>query len=215
MVIIGLTGSIGMGKSTCAALYRRMGAPVHEADAAVRELLRPGGACFDAAAEAFPGAVRAGALDRGLLGGIVFQNPGARRRLEAIVHPAVRRAEADFLRAQARRRAPAAVLDIPLLFETGAEARCDITAVVSAPARTQRRRVTARPGMTEEKFAGILAAQLADADKRALADIIIPSGRGRALTGRAVRASLKLAAAVTDGVWPVRYMRAARSFDHA
>ncbi|MHC8508032.1 MAG: dephospho-CoA kinase [Rhodospirillales bacterium] len=212
MIIIGLTGSVGMGKSTCAAIYRRLGAPVHDADAVVHALMRPkgvggGGECFDAVADAFPDAFRDGVIDRRLLGAAVFKDPRARRRLEAILHPAVRRAEISFLHIRARQRARAVVLDIPLLFETGADLRCDLIAVVSAPERLQRRRVMNRPGMTAEKFAGILSAQLPDSEKRACADIIIPSGRGKTLTRRAVRASLGAAAEIKNGVWPVRYMR--------
>ena len=167
MRILGLTGSIGMGKSTAVAMFRRLGVPVHDADAAVHGLMAPRGACFDAVAAAFPDAVADGAVDRGRLGAAVFADAAAKRRLEAILHPAVRAETKRFLQSLARRQAALAVLDIPLLYETGAEHRCDAVAVVTAPEWLQRRRVLARPGMTLEKFDGIRAAQVPDGEKTA------------------------------------------------
>lgn len=187
MIVLGLTGSIGMGKSTAARMLRRMGVPVCDSDAIVHGLLARGGAAVAPIGATFPGVVRDGAVDRQALGAAVFGNPAALARLEAIIHPRVRAAQRRFLRIQARRRAPVAVLDIPLLYETGAEKRVDAVMVVSAPAAVQRARVLARPGMTPEKFAAILARQMPDAEKRRRADFVIPSGLGKAYTARVLR----------------------------
>ncbi len=185
MIVLGLTGSIGMGKSTVAAMFRRLRVPVFDADAVVHALQGPGGAALPAVAAAFPGTVRDGALDRAALGAAVFGDDAALKRLEAIVHPLVGAARTAFLRRHRRR--PLVVLDVPLLFESGGAALCDAVAVVSAPPAVQRARVLARPGMTAEKFAAILARQVPDARKRQLADIVIPTGGTRAATARAVR----------------------------
>ena len=160
MFILGLTGSIGMGKTVAAGDFRRLGLPVHDSDAAVHALMAKGGAAVEAVGAAFPGVVRDGAVDRGELGGRVFGDDQALKKLEAILHPLVRKQTNAFLGRHARLRTPAVVLDIPLLFETGAEERCDAVCVVSAPYREQRRRVLARPGMTEEKFQEILKHQI-------------------------------------------------------
>lgn len=181
-LLVGLTGSIGMGKSTAAGMLSALGYPVFDADAAVHRLLGPGGAAVSAVAEAFPGAIRAGRVDRGALGQAVFGEPEALRRLEAILHPLVRREREAFLAHAARNRARAVVLDIPLLFETGGEGRCDRVIVVSAPAFLQRQRVLARPGMTEEKFRAILAHQMPDAEKRRRADAVVMTGLGKRAT---------------------------------
>lgn len=186
MVVLGLTGSIGMGKSTAAAMLRRMGIPVHDADAAVHRLLAKGGAAVPAIAAAFPGVVGNGAVDRAALGAAVFKDPAALRRLEAIVHPLVRRAEREFLRRARRQGRRLVVLDIPLLFETGGERRCDAVAVVSAPAFLQAQRVLKRPGMTSERLSAVRASQMADAEKRRRADAVIPTGLGRRPTLRAL-----------------------------
>jgi dephospho-CoA kinase len=173
MIVLGLTGSIGMGKSEAAKAFRRLGVPVFDADAAVHELYAPGGAAVAAIAEAFPGSVADGAVDRARLGAMVLGDHEALRRLEAIIHPLVRAAQRDFV---ARARAAGArlvVLDIPLLFETGGEANCDRSVVVSAPAEVQKERVLARSGMTAEKFAAILAKQMPDEEKRRRADYVI------------------------------------------
>ena len=162
MVIVGLTGSIGMGKSTAAKMLREMGVPVYDADAAVHELQAPGGAALPGIEVAFPGVVKAGVLDRQALGARVFGNKEALRRLEAIVHPLVFKKQRAFLRRSALAGEKLVVLDIPLLFEGLGERRVDATLVVSAPAFLQRRRVMARPGMTAEKFAGILRQQVPD-----------------------------------------------------
>lgn len=184
MIVIGLTGSIGMGKSTAANMLRDMGVPVHDSDAAVHELLAPGGAGVEAVAAMFPDCrdKDAGGIDRRKLGAAVFGDAGALRALESILHPLVREQQQSFIRAQQRAGAAMVALDIPLLFETGAEARCDYTIVVSAPAAIQRQRVLARPGMTEEAFEKRLAQQMSDADKRARADFVVQTGIGMAHT---------------------------------
>jgi dephospho-CoA kinase len=179
MIILGLTGSVGMGKSTAAREFRRMGIPVHDADKAVHRLLGRGGKAVAAVAAAFPGVEKGGAIDRAALGGLVFSDPSALKRLEAILHPLVRQAERAFLARARRRRRKLVVLDIPLLFETGGEARCDKVLVVSAPRRVQLARVMARPGMTAERLAGVEARQMPDAEKRRRADIIIETGLDR------------------------------------
>lgn len=191
MIVVGLTGSIGMGKSTAAALLRRLGIPVYDADRAVHELLARGGRAVPAIAARFPAAVRAGAVDRDALGRIVFADPAKLRALEAIVHPLVFQAQKRFLETHARRRSRLVVLDIPLLFEAGSHRRCDRTLVVSAPTPLQRQRVMRRPGMTAEKFAGILAKQMPDAEKRRRADVVIPSGLGKHLTLTRLRRAVR------------------------
>ena len=176
-VVLGLTGSIGMGKSATAAMFSARGVPVHDSDAAVHALYGPGGAAARAIGEAFPGTLTPeGGVDRPALRAAVLGYPEQLARLEAIVHPLVR----DESRAFLARHAGAAlvVLDIPLLFETGAEARCDAVLVVTAPPEVQRARVLARPGMTEEAFEAIRAKQMPDAEKRARADFLIDTSRG-------------------------------------
>jgi len=182
--VLGLTGSIGMGKSAVAAMLRDAGVPVFDADAQVHRLQGPGGALLPAIEAAFPGVTGPQGVDRGALGALVFGDPAALARLEAIVHPAVAEARAAFLAAHAD--APLVVFDIPLLFEKGHEAGLDAVAVVSAPAAVQRARVLARPGMTAEKFERILALQVPDADKRARADHVIDTGLPLAETARVV-----------------------------
>lgn len=179
MKILGLTGSIGMGKSTAAAMLRRLGVPVHDADATVHALFAPGGKAVAAVDAAFPGVVKGGAVDRAALGAKVFGDDAALRRLEAIVHPLVRAAERDFLARHRRYRTRLVVLDIPLLFETHGEARCDVVAVVSAPAFLQAARVLARPGMTRTRLDAVLAKQMPDRQKRRRADVVIPTGLGK------------------------------------
>ena len=181
-VTIGLTGSIGMGKSTAGALLRRLRIPVHEADREVHVLLGAGGAAVEAVAAAFPGVVRNGAIDRARLGAMVFDDPAALARLESIIHPLVRRGEERFLARAAARRQALVALDIPLLFETGSAARVDATVVVSAPPFVQAARVLGRAGMTLERLAAIRARQMPDAEKRRLADVVVPTGLGRRLT---------------------------------
>ena len=173
-LVLGLTGSIGMGKSTVATMFAALGVPVFDADAEVRTMQGAGGALLPAIEAAFPGCTGAGGVLREKLGAAVFDDPGALARLEAIVHPAVRAARAAFLHEHADARL--VVLDIPLLFETGGAEEVDQVAVVSASPEIQRNRVLARPGMTPARFAQILALQLPDAEKRARADHVIDTG---------------------------------------
>lgn len=179
MKVLGLTGSIGMGKSTAAAMLRRLGVPVHDADATVHALFAPGGKAVAAVDAAFPGVIKDGAVDRTALGARVFGDGAALKRLEAIVHPLVRAAERDFLARHRRARTRLVVLDIPLLFETHGESRCDLVAVVSAPAFLQAARVLARPGMTRQRLDAVLAKQMPDGQKRRRADVVIPTGLGK------------------------------------
>ena len=201
MILLGLTGSIGMGKSTTARLFAEAGVPVHDADAAVHRLYAPGGAGVEPVATAFPGVVHEGAVHRGRLGAHVTGKPKALAKLEAIVHPLVAADRDDFFEKARAAGAPVAVLDIPLLFETGGEALVDAVVVVSAPAELQRARVLARPGMTEERLAVILARQVPDADKRARADFVIDTGSGIEVAREAVR---RILAIVTAPGWSGR-----------
>jgi dephospho-CoA kinase len=178
MLVIGLTGSIGMGKTATAQMFARLGIPVYGADAAVHDLYARGGAAVGPVGTAFPGVVRDGAVDRAALSAAVVDKPEQMRRLEAIVHPLVRQAQMDWLAARRAEGAEMVVLDIPLLFETGGEIHMDAVVVVSAPADVQRERVLSRPGMTEDKFEAILARQMPDADKRARADFVVDTDRG-------------------------------------
>ena len=189
--VIGLTGSIGMGKSTAAAMLREAGLPVFDADAEVHRMMAPGGTAVAPIEAAFPGTVRDGAVNRRALGNLVFADTDALRRLERIVHPMVGRAERAFLRRAARERRRAVVRDVPLLFETGGEKRCDWTVVVSAPARVQAARVLARPGVTRELLESVRAKQTPDAEKRKRADVVVPTGAGRRLTRDRLRAMLR------------------------
>jgi len=183
-LVLGLTGSIGMGKSTVAAMFAELGVPVFDADREVRALQGPGAALLPAIEAAFPGSTGPGGVDRAKLGAAVFDNPAALTRLEAIVHPAVRAARDTFLLEHAG--APLVVFDIPLLFEKSGADEVDQVLVVSAPPQVQRARVLARPGMTPERFAQILALQLPDAEKRARADHVIDTGAALADTRRQV-----------------------------
>ncbi len=199
MRILGLTGSIAMGKSTAARMLRRMGVSVHDADAIVHELLGKGGDAVSAVGAAFPGMVRNGAVERAKLGKLVFADAAALRRLEGILHPLVGRAERRFLgRARARRR-EVVVLDIPLLFETGAERRCDAVMVVSAPRLVQMSRILDRPDLDRAKLAGIEARQMPDLEKRRRADWVIPTGLGRRPTWNALKRALRGLPASANG----------------
>lgn len=173
---IGLTGGIGTGKSTAAAVFRRLGVPVFDADAAVRKVQGPGGAALPRIGTAFPGTVRDGALDREALRRAVLQDRAALRRLEGIVHPLVHREEARFLAAARRRRAREVVLDIPLLLETGRARDMDHIVITSAPPAVQAARVLRRPGMTAERLAAIRARQLSDPVRRRHADLWLRNG---------------------------------------
>jgi dephospho-CoA kinase len=169
MIILGLTGGIGMGKSTASAIFRRARIPVFDADAEVHRLQSPGGRALPVIAAAFPGTVIEGTLDRARLRAAVIGDPAALRRLEAILHPMVRAAEARFLAGARRRQVPLVVLDIPLLFETGGADRVDRIVVVSAPPAVQLARVRKRRRMAPEQIAAIIARQMPDARKRRLA----------------------------------------------
>lgn len=195
MVILGLTGSIGMGKSTTAAMFRNAGVPVYDADATVHRLYA--GKAAPLIEQAFPGVVHDGVVDRALLGPEVIGKPDAMRRLEAIVHPLVRQEELSFLTQAAHSRASLAVLDIPLLLETGGEARVDAVLVVSAPAEIQRQRVMARPGMTEARFQALLAKQMPDEEKRAKAHFIVDTGHGLSHAQRQARDIIRALAGVS------------------
>lgn len=191
MIVIALTGSIGMGKSSAASMLRRMGLPVHDSDATVRRLLGAGGKAVEAVAEAFPQARAGGQIDRKILGDLVFKNKTSLKRLEAILHPLVRKSRDAFLRRAMRDHAPLAILDIPLLYESGADAAVDAVIVVSAPPLIQRERVLARAGMDEKKFRAILERQMPDTEKRSRADYIVDTGSSFAETERQLEKALK------------------------
>jgi dephospho-CoA kinase len=178
VIVLGLTGSIGMGKSTTARLFADEGVPVWDADAAVHRLYARGGAAVAPVGEAFPGVVQDGAVDRKALSARVHGDPAGFQRLEAIVHPLVAHDRQAFLDEARASGAPVAVLDIPLLFETGAADHMDAVVVVSAPAHVQRQRVLARPGMDEARFAALLERQTPDAHKRARADFVVDASKG-------------------------------------
>lgn len=178
MRIIGLTGSIGMGKSTTAAMFRDLGIPVYDADAAVHDLYDQGGAAVGPVGEAFPGVVKDGRVDREELRKRVLGQSEELKRLNAIVHPLVGRDRIGFFKAAEDAGADMVVLDVPLLYETGGDANVEAVVVVSAPPQMQRERVLARPGMTPERLDAILAQQMADAEKRARAHYVVDTGRG-------------------------------------
>ncbi|MGB4107524.1 MAG: dephospho-CoA kinase [Alphaproteobacteria bacterium] len=201
MIVIGLTGSIGMGKSVAAAMLESMRIPVHEADDEVHKLLAPGAAGALAVGKAFPyfgypqiygRKTKSGArsIKRAALGKIIFADDEKRKKLEKILHPLVRGAQARFIRKHTNLGAKMVALDIPLLFETGGESLVHYIFVVSAPYNVQRRRVLARPGMDEKKFRAILERQMPDGEKRARADYVIHTGLGRAQTMKELKAAL-------------------------
>ncbi|MGC9269773.1 dephospho-CoA kinase [Acidiphilium sp.] len=190
MKIIGLTGGIGMGKTTVAGVFRRHRIPVFDADATVRALQAPAGPAIASIAAAFPGVVTAGVLDRAALRGIILTDPDAKRRLEAIMHRLVRRAEGRFLAAARRRRVKVVVLDIPLLFETGGDARVDLTVTVSAPKSVQITRVRRR-GLTPAEINRIIAQQMPDAEKRRRSDVVVLTGLSRGQMVRVVERLIK------------------------
>ena len=189
MFVLGLTGSIGMGKSTTAAMFRAEGIEVHDSDAIVHALYK--GAAAVAIEAAFPGTTREGVVDRGLLAAKVLDNPAALALLEAIVHPLVAESRHAFLAEAAKRGAQIVVLDIPLLFETGLDRQVDAVVLVTAPETVQKARVSQRPDMTPERLAVILGRQMGDAEKRARAHFIIDTGRGLASAQRQVRGILR------------------------
>lgn len=184
MIRLALTGSIGMGKSTVAAMFRDAGIPVFDADAVVRRLQGPGGALVKRIEQRFPGTTRDGAVDRQTLSDRVVGDPDELAALEALVHPAVHHERTRFIVENGN--APALLFEIPLLFETGGDAAFDKVIVVSAPADVQRERVLSRPGMTEEKFEALLARQVSDEEKRSRADFVIDTGGDLSTTKRQV-----------------------------
>jgi dephospho-CoA kinase len=188
VIVLGLTGSIAMGKTTAANMFRRLGVPVWDADAVVHGLLARGGQAVAPIAAAFPQVLRDGAIDRFVLGARVFADAAALKRLETIIHPLVHADRQRFLGRAGRARIRLVVLDVPLLFETGGEAACDAVAVVSAPAILQRQRLRQRAGLTGVRIDAILARQMTDQEKRRRADFIIPTGLGRAYSMRVIGA---------------------------
>ncbi len=196
MITLGLTGSIGMGKSTTAAFFAEEGAAVFDADAAVHALYRKGGAAVGPVGALFPEAVVNGAIDRTRLGALMQRDPAALAALEAVVHPLARAEEQRFRAAARTAGRLVAVLDIPLLLETGGERRVDAVVVASAPTEVQRARVLARPGMTEERLAMILSRQMPDAAKRRRAHFIVDTGRGLDAARRSVADIMRALAAV-------------------
>jgi dephospho-CoA kinase len=176
--VIGLTGSLAMGKSETAKLFAAEGVAVHDADAAIHKLYGKGGAAVAPLAQLFPEAVKDGAVDRAALSALVAGNPAALAKLEALVHPLVAAARDAFLQEAASKNTPIVLLDIPLLFETGAEAGLDALVVASAPETAQRARALARPGMTAEKFESLLARQMPDVEKRARAHYVVVTDLG-------------------------------------
>jgi dephospho-CoA kinase len=192
LIILGLTGSIGMGKSTAAAALRRLGVPLFDADRVVHRLLAPDGAAVQPVSAAFPGVrTESGSIDRVLLGQRVFADAAALEQLEGIIHPMVAAEEKRFLALARARREPLAVLDVPLLFETGGQRRCDYVLVVSAPGLLQRQRVLRRPGMTEIRLAAVLRKQMPDWEKRRRADFVVLTGSSRNQTLRRLRAIVR------------------------
>jgi dephospho-CoA kinase len=206
MIIIGLTGGLASGKSTTAALFRELDIPVHDADAAVHEMMAPGGVATGKVVEAFGGQILApdGSVDRQRLGGEVFAAPERRRILESIIHPLVAASRDRFLATSRLTGVPLVVLDIPLLFETGGEALCDFVILCSVDPDTQKRRALRRNGMTEDKLAAILQSQMPLATKRAMADAVIETDHG-------VDAARQALLAILDG--PVRQLRETKTGD--
>ncbi len=202
MVILGLTGSIGAGKTVAGQAFARLGVPVYDSDREVHALLSRGGAAVAAVEAAFPGVVRDGAVDRELLGARVFGDAAALARLEGIVHPLVRERQRHFLRRAAARRCRLVVLDVPLLFETGGEKLCDYSVVVTVPPAIQRARVLRRAGMSEDKLAAIRARQMPDAEKRRRADFVVPTGLGRGLSLRRIRDIVTILRGRRGRKWP-------------
>ncbi len=185
--MLGITGSVGMGKTTAAKAFARLGFPVFDADASVRELLTNHAPTIAAVRRAFPTVVRDGAVDRKALAAVVFNDAAALERLEGILHKRVRTAEKQFLAAAKKFGARMAVLDVPLLFETGGEKRVDATIVVSAPAAVQRVRVLSRRGMTATRLRAMRARQMSDREKRRRATFVIDTGAGKAQMTREIR----------------------------
>ena len=191
MIILGLTGSIAMGKSTVARQFQRLGAAICDSDRIVHHLLAAKGEAVSEIARHFPQSLKHNAIDRKVLSKLVFGNPGKLRLLECILHPIVRKKQQYFIRQARKKGKELIVMDIPLLFETDSHRRCDYTVVVSSPAFIQRQRVMQRPGMTQEKLRNILARQMPDAQKRKRADFIIHTGLGKYASLKQVKQILR------------------------
>ena len=193
MIVFGLTGSIGMGKSTAASMLKKLGVPVHDSDQAVHAALKPRGAAFEEVAVTFPAAwdKKNRIIDRKALGDIVFHDKAQMKKLESILHPIAAASQKKFIMQMHGKGKKAVALEIPLLFETGAESRVDYTICVTAPHTIQRRRVLARKNMTEEKFRSIVSSQMPDAQKQSLSDFIVQTGMGYGTTYRELRKILK------------------------
>ena len=202
MFILGLTGSIGMGKTSAAAVFRRQKICVFDADGVVRQLLEKNGEAVEMVGEAFKGVVTDCQVNRNKLGEIVFGDAGALSTLEEIIHPLVRNKQTNFLKSVANRRQSLAVLDIPLLFETGGEKNCDAVAVVTAPKFLQKIRVMGRGDMTETKFRGIIKRQMLDQEKRDRADFIIPSGLGKRMSFQSIQKIIRIVLTLPGSHWP-------------
>ena len=202
MIILGLTGSIGMGKSTAALMLRKMGLWICDSDALVHGLLSPGGGAVKTIGAEFQGVVQDGAVNRPALGQAVFSDPSALKKLEAILHPMVLEAQGDFLRIAALNGVSMVVLDVPLLFEVGTDKRCDAVVVVTAPRFIQEMRVLSRPGMTEERLRATLDRQLPDAEKRRRADFIIHSSLGKCHTYGRLRETVTQLRDLPGTKWP-------------
>ena len=206
MIILGLTGSIGMGKTMASDCFRRMGIPVHNADRAVHAMMCEGGEAVRAMAEMFPAAVRRGNVDRQIIAKEVFADAKALNRIEELLHPLVRLRERNFLSYCARQGRGAVILDVPLLFETRGEERCDGVITVSAPAFVQHQRVISRPGMTLERLRSILARQVPDAEKRKRSDFIVLTGLSRHFSLIQIQKIVRLTKQWKGKHWPLRPM---------
>lgn len=207
MIVLGLTGSIGMGKTHAARVLRRLGLPVFDADGVVHRLIGEGGEAVAAVEHAFPGVVKDGAVDHEALANRVFADGRALKRLEAILHPLVRAAERRFLRRAALTGKDVVVLDLPLLFETGTERRCDATILVTAPAFVQEPRVMKRPGMTRSRLAAIRARQMPEPEKRRRADFVVRTGLSRGETLKQLRRIVTLVRGRPGRRWRARLAR--------
>lgn len=210
MRILGLTGGIAMGKSTAARALRRLGVPVHDADATVHRLYGPGGRGVPVIAEHFPEAVARGAVDRAALSRLLVGAPERFALLDRLMHPLVRQETLDWLARRARQRRPLVALDIPLLYEGGGGSLCDAVITVSAPPFLQRQRALARPGMTPEKLATILRRQVPDAVRRRRADHVVPTGLGKAFAFRRLEAAVAEERGKPGRAWSLRRPRAVR-----
>ena len=202
MFILGLTGSVGMGKTSAVSVFRRQKICVFDADGAVHQLLEKNGDAVEMVGEAFKGVVIDCQVNRNKLGEIVFGDAGALSTLEEIFHPLVRNKQRIFLRSVANHRQSLAVLDIPLLFETGGERNCDAVAVVTAPKFLQKIRVMGRGDMTETKFRGIIKRQMQDQEKRDRADFIIPSGLGKRISFQSIQKIIRIVLTLPGSHWP-------------